>query len=302
MQAAALNSYSTPEEISQDVLWMNAAASVLLVVAIGLLLAAGVTKLTRLPYFNLQRVELEGDLQRNNVATVRANIVPRMRGGFFNADLNHSREVFEAVPWVRKATVRRVWPNELRVVLEEHQPAAYWHHEDRDDQLVNTYGEVFDANLGDVEERLPTLEAPANPTAGEAKAMLEMLRRLQPALAPLGEVDTLKLTERGSWSVELDNDAKIELGRGSLDEVLTRVDRFVRTLPELNRQYPAPLSHADLRYPEGYAVKLRGMTTLQDGAPKPPVVRPAIKKPVAAKPVSPNSAPAGGKPSSSSTR
>lgn len=294
MQATAtFNSYSAPSEATpQDVLWMNAAASALLVVAVGLLMAAGLTKLSRLPYFNLKRVQLEGELVRNNVATVRANVVPRMRGGFFNADLNHSREVFESVPWVRKAVVRRVWPNELRVVLEEHRPAAYWHHEDREDQLVNTYGEVFDANLGDVEdEHLPTLQAPINPSAGESQSMLAMLHRLQPILAPLGEIDTLKLTERGSWSVEMDNDAVIELGRGNLDEVLTRADRFVRTLPEFKRQYSAPLFHADLRYPEGYAVKLRGTTTLQDGMKMPP------KKPIVAKPVS--TSPAANKPSSS---
>jgi cell division protein FtsQ len=287
LAAAALNSHSAQPETPQDVLWMNAAAAALVVLALVFLLASGLTKLTRLPYFNLQRVQLEGDLQRNNLATVRANIVPRMQGGFFNVDLGKSRDVFESVPWVRKAVVRRVWPNELRVTLEEHRPAAYWHHEDREDQLVNTHGEVFDANLGDVEdEHLPTLEAPANPSPDEARAMLEMLRRLQPVLAPLGEVDTLKLTERHSWSVELDNEASLELGRGTVDEVLARTDRFVRTLPELQRQYPAPLHHADLRYPEGYAVKLRGTTTLQDGAPKPHPVRKPVSKPTANKPSS----------------
>jgi cell division protein FtsQ len=283
--AAALNSHSAPET-PQDVLWMNAAAAALIVLALGLLAAAGLTRLTRLPYFNLQKVQLEGDLQRNNLATVRANIVPRMQGGFFNVDLAKSRDVFEAVPWVRKAVVRRVWPNELRVMLEEHRPAAYWHHEDREDQLVNTHGEVFDANLGDVEdEHLPTLEAPANPNPDEAREMLDMLRRLQPVLAPLGDIDTVKLTERHSWSVELDNEASIELGRGTVDEVLARADRFVRTLPELQRQYPAPLSHADLRYTEGYAVKLRGTTTLQDGAlkPAPHIVRKAAPHPLANK-------------------
>jgi len=295
--AAALNSHSEPGVTPQDVLWMNAAASALVVVAIGLLLASGLAKLSRLPFFNLQRVQIEGDLQRNNLATVRANIVPRMQGGFFNVDLARSREVFEAVPWVRKAVVRRVWPNELRVVLEEHRPAAYWHHEDREDQLVNSFGEVFDANLGDVEdEQLPTLEAPANPSAGEAKAMLDMLHRLQPVLASLGDINTLKLTERGSWSVELDSDVTIELGRGNLEEVLVRAERFVSTLPEFKRQYPAPLYHADLRYPEGYAVKLRGTTTYQDAASKPAVP----KKPVVAQPVAAsNSKPAANKPSSS---
>jgi cell division protein FtsQ len=290
--AAALNSRTSPEEVSQDILWMNAASSALLVLAIGLLLAAGLTKLSRLPYFDLKRIELEGELQRNNVATVRANVIPRMRGGFFNVDLSRSRDIFESVPWVRKAIVRRVWPNELRVVLEEQHPAAYWRHDDRDDQLVNTYGEVFDANTGDVEERLPTLEAPRNATAADAHAMLEMLRRLQPVLAPVGEVDTLSLTERGSWSVELDNEARIELGRGTQDDVVARVERFVRTLPEVERQYPAPLAHADLRYPEGYAVKLRGLTTLQDGDARPG----AARKPVVVKPEVAHRTQAGNKP------
>lgn len=270
--AAALHLPREADEASQDVRWMNAAAALLLGVAVCGLLWAGMQRLSRLPLFTLQQVQLEGDLARNNIATVRANIVPRLPGGFFQTDLARAREVFEAVPWVRKAVVRRVWPNELRVQLEEHRPAAYWQHEDRDDQLVNTFGEVFDANIGDVEERLPTLDAPANAGPGESRAMLDMLRRLQPVLAPLGNIDTLHLSERGSWSVDLDNDADIQLGRGSEDDIIARAQRFVRTLPELKRRYPAPLSYADLRYAEGYAVKLRGTTTSQE-VPKPGAVR-----------------------------
>lgn len=265
MQAAAtFQPTGMTPETPPDVFWMNAATAALIAVVIVGLLAAGLVRLARLPYFSIQKIELDGDLQRNNLATVRANVVSRLQGGFFTLDLARSRDVFESLPWVRQAVVRRVWPNQLRVTLQEHQPVAYWHHEDRDDELVNAHGEVFDANLGDVEdEHLPTLDAPANPSPDEARDMLTMLHRLQPLLTPLGEVETLKLTDRGSWSVELDNDASIEMGRGQPDEIVARVDRFVRTLPELQRQYPAPLSHADLRYPEGYAVRLRGLTTSQ---------------------------------------
>lgn len=280
MQAhAALNLPPSADEASQDVRWMNTAAALLLGVAVCGLLWAGMQRLARLPVFTLQQVQLEGDLSRNNIATVRANIVPRLPGGFFQTDLARAREVFEAVPWVRRAVVRRVWPNELRVQLEEHKPAAYWQHQDRDDQLVNTFGEVFDANTGDVEERLPTLNAPANAAPGDSRAMLDVLRRLLPVLAPLGHIDTVHLSERGSWSVDLDTDAVIQLGRGSEDELVARAQRFVRTLPELKRRYPAPLAYADLRYGEAYAVRLRGTTTLQDLAAKPltpPKVLPAV--------------------------
>ncbi len=272
LAAAALNN---PTEMPQDIRWMNTASAVLAALAVALLLCAGLVKLARHPYFNVQRLQLDGELMRNNLPMVRANAVPRLKGGYFNQDLAKAREAFEAVPWVRRATVRRVWPGELRVTLEEHRPAAYWRHEDRDDELVNTFGEVFDANLGDVEdETLPTLVAPANPSADQAKEMLEMLRRLQPAVQPLqAEIDTLRLTDRGSWSVLLDTGADLELGRGTPDEVIERVQRFVRTLPELNRQYPSPLAHADLRYPEGYAVRLRGVTTLQEADGKPAAAR-----------------------------
>ena len=268
--AAALNRYSSPDETPQDVRWMNAAAAALVLMATLMVLAAGLIKLGRLPYFDLQRVQLEGDLKRNNLATVRANTVPRLYGSFFQADLERSRAIFESVPWVRKAEVRRVWPNLLRVNLQEHQPAAYWRQPHSEDQLVNTFGEVFDANLGDVEdEHLPTLEAPANTDGAQAQHMLDMLHRLQAVFKPLGEVDTLKLSDRGSWSLQLDDGALIVLGRGADEVILVRAERFVATLPELRRYYPAPLSQADLRYPQGYAVKLRGLTTLQDGAVPP---------------------------------
>lgn len=271
--AAALHLPREASEASQDVRWMNVATACLVVVGLCLLAAAGLQRLGRLPFFNLNEVRLEGDLVRNNIATVRAHIVPRLDGGYFTLDLQKSREVFEAVPWVRHAVVRRVWPNELRVQLEEHRPAAHWQNQDRDDQLVNTFGEVFEANPGDVEDdHLPVLVAPANPAPGLSQTMLEMLHTLQKVLAPLGDIERLKITERGSWSVELDTDADIMLGRGSVDEIAERARRFVRTLPELQRHYAGPLAHADLRYPEAYAVRLRGTTTLEDPK-KPGVVR-----------------------------
>jgi cell division protein FtsQ len=253
-------------EMPQDIRWMNAATAALAVVAVLLVLAAGFTVLSRQPYFVIHKLSIDGEMQRNNLATVRANVVPRVEGSFFMVDLARAKAVFEAVPWVRQALVRRVWPNELRVTLEEHKPAAYWRHEDRDDQLVNQQGEVFDANLGDVEdEPLPTLQGPVNASAGQARLMLTMLRKLQPVLVPLdSNIDSLRLTDRGSWTVKLESDAVIELGRGETDELVARAERFVRTLPQLRQQYTEPLAYADLRYPHGYAVRLKGLSTVQN--------------------------------------
>ena len=92
--------------------------------------------------------------------------------------------------------------------------------------------------------------------------MLVLVRRLQPALARLDmEIERLHLSGRGSWRVDLDSGASIELGRGSDDEIIARTDRFVRTLAAATAKWRAPLAYADLRHTDGYAVRLRGVST-----------------------------------------
>ena len=109
-----------------DIRLMNGAATTLFVGVVVALLAALLMWLARSPGLNLRAIQLDGDLQRNSVATIRANVMPRLRGNFFSMDLDKARDAFEAVPWVRQATLRRIWPNRLAVRLSEHQPAALW--------------------------------------------------------------------------------------------------------------------------------------------------------------------------------
>jgi cell division protein FtsQ len=245
-----------------DVRLMNAIAVVVFALALAALLAAGCAWAARRPAFQFGDVRLEGDLQRNSVSTVRANAMPHLAGNFFTMDLARARAAFEQVPWVRHAVVRRLWPNKLVVALEEHQPVALWEGDENSDKMVNSHGEVFEANVGDVEDdSLPQFAGPD----GSSAQVLAMYRRLQPMFAGLDvEVTTLKLSGRGSWKVELDDGAVVELGRGTRDEVAERTTRFVRTLPQVLHKFNAPLESADLRHAEGYAVKLKGLSVNAD--------------------------------------
>ena len=219
--------------------------------------------LVRQPAFAVRAIRVDGDVSHNSVSTIRANAAPRLAGNFFTLDLAQARAAFESVPWVRQAVVRRVWPNHLAVTLEEHRAAALWRGTgDGDaatDRLVNTHGEVFEANVGDVEdEALPTLEGPD----GSSAAMLSMWQRLTPLLAPLdARIDTLTLSGRGSWRGELDTGATIEFGRGGEAELADTTQRFVATVTQVTSRYGRPIEYADLRHREGYAVRLRGITT-----------------------------------------
>lgn len=229
--------------------------------ALGLLLIAAmaVAWLSRQPFFAIRGITVAGDVTHNTVATIRANAAPRLTGNFLTMDLAAVRQAFESVPWVRTAVVRRVWPNRLSVELQEHRPVALWAAEIGNEKLVNNYGEVFEANLGDVEDdALPTLAGPA----GSAAHVLTMFGRIVAAFAPLdANVDGLALSSRGSWRATLDDGVKVELGRGSDDEVVARTARFVATVPEMTGRFQRPLAHADLRHTQGYAVRLKGVST-----------------------------------------
>jgi cell division protein FtsQ len=267
-----------PPALPADIRLMNLTAAVL--AAIGVLALVGMLALwvVRQPVFALRSIRIEGDLAHNSVLTIRANAMPRLAGNFYTLDLAAARRAFEAVPWVRQAVVKRVWPNRLSVQLEEHRPVALWaepSHSDAgdtdanaaDDKLVNSHGEVFEANLGDVEDdALPTLRGPE----GSAPHMLLLLARLQPVFDTLDlRIEALELSGRGSWRVELDSGAHVELGRGDDDEVIARTQVFAATLTQVTQRYQRPLQYADLRHSEGYAVRLKGVSTSADGAARP---------------------------------
>ena len=254
-----------PTETPVDVRVMNGVSLLIFTLAALVLAAALVVWLTRAPLFTIRSITLEAELARSNLATLRANALPQLSGNFFSFDLNRGRAAFESVPWVRRAVVRRVWPNGLAVALEEHHAAALWQGEGGSERLVNSHGEVFDANLGDVEdELLMTLSGPS----GSSQAMLSMQRRLAETLSPIdARIEILRLSSRGSWRAELDSGAAIELGRGLEAEVVGRAARFVRTLGQVQQRFasagagPRALLAADLRHPDGYALRLRGVST-----------------------------------------
>ena len=244
-----------PAATPLDIRLMNVTAAVLYTVAAVAFVWLAVSWATRWPVFAIRAVRIDGDVARNSVTTIRANAAPKLAGNFFTIDLGRTQQAFQSVPWVRHASVQRVWPDRLAVKLEEHHPAAFW----GENKLVNTFGEVFEANLGDVEDdNLPTLHGPE----GSAAQVLQLYGPLNDLVARLDtRVQRLTLSARGSWHAELDTGAELELGRGDVPEVLARVERFIATWNQVIARYPGPLEYADLRHHDGYAVRIKGITT-----------------------------------------
>ena len=259
-RSASLPASAAP--MPPDIRFMNALSAAFAWVFALLMLVLAMSWLVRQNLFNLSAIQVQGDTTYNNAVTLRANVAPRLAGNFFTVNLAQTRSVFESVPWVRKATVQRQFPDRLKVVLQEHQAVAYWG-PDGDTRLVNSFGEVFEANQAEVEAAdLPQLNGPL----GQAPLVLQAYRQMSAQFEKLEmPIERLELTGQGSWRAVFEGGATLELGHGSLSEIESRAQRFIATLSQVSSRFGRDLESADLRYSNGYALKLKGVTTLNPG-------------------------------------
>jgi len=253
-----------------DIRLMNKVATWLLTLCVLLCLASGLWWGLRHPSFALQLITVEGEVSRNNALTLKTNVVPQLNGNFFTLELDQARQAFESVPWVRSAVVHREFPNRLRVRLQEQHPVALWG-EEGSSSLLNEQGQVFEANLGEVEaDALPRLKGPAS----QSQQVLDMYQTLRPVLQGADmDMDELELSPRGSWKIVTSQGVTIELGRGQPETLTTLLQDFLRTLPQITSRYgrtPKSLVAADLRHKDGYALRLQGVTTTEGDPRKKP--------------------------------
>lgn len=245
-----------------DVRLMNWVASGLLAGFVALGLGSAALWAVRHSGWQLGGIVVDGDVAHQNAVTFRANLASRLTGSYPTMDLKEVKRLFETMPWVRQAVVRREFPNRLHITLKEHEPVAWWG-ESGDGKMVDAQGEVFEANADDSQsDSWPELVGPE----GQSAHVYGLYQDLVSVFEPLDwDIQRLELGSSGSWRVTLDNDAVIELGRGQPEEVVARTRAFTTTITQLMARYGGRhLESADLRYPNGYAVRLQGVTTVLD--------------------------------------
>lgn len=253
-------------ELPLDIKLMTLTTHALALLFVVLSLGALGAWVLRHSVWSIQAISVHGEVAHQNAVSLRAQFALQMNsslgGGLLALDLQQVRRLFESQPWVRQAVVQREFPNRLRVTLQEHEAVAWWG-QSGSGQLVSRLGEVFDASPQD-SDALPELAGPP----GHADKVWTLYQQLS---VELGRLDLLlhrlELNERGSWRATLDSGARIELGRGSAEELLARVRRFTATISQITQRHAGALESVDLRYPNGYALRIRGVTTVHSERP-----------------------------------
>ena len=217
------------------------------------LLMTGGIWLSRQPYFQIAEINIvtpDGSEKLHHADKKRLfeTMRPYLTGSFFNVNLHEAQRAASKLDWVRSVKIDRIPPSQIKVTIDEYEPAARWIRNGEQAGLVSTQGEVFQAAYA---EELPEFDGDVN----EQKVMFEQYENFNNQLKPLRlRIIRLQYSPRGAWSMMLNNGIEVRLGK---DETSTRMVRFVQSFPRYLQARAQYIDYVDMRYQDAFATRLR---------------------------------------------
>ena len=163
---------------------------------------------------------------------------------FFDIDLNYLKNKLEKIEWIRKINVRRSYPNEIIIDIEEHTPILIWNNK----MYINMYGEKF--NVSKIDKNIPMLisdESRINEVFAYFKLFNEKLssRKLDFKITKIMENEIRSLT------ISLSSGINIQLGS---KDVNIKIPLFFEIYNSLNTRDLNKIRYIDMRYSNGFSV------------------------------------------------
>ncbi|WP_162845956.1 cell division protein FtsQ/DivIB [Seongchinamella sediminis] len=224
--------------------WLN---RILILLGVGVVSIAALQAYITLQSIPVERITVTGELEHTRTAAVQDMVYPALAGGFLGADLGRVQQQLEGLPWIRQASVRRVWPNALEIHVVEQLPIARW----GEQGFLNHEGEVFRPSQRKAWQTLPVLSGPE----GQAPALMRNYQRLVDLLKPMGlSLSALAVDDRAQMTATLSGGQLLKIGGVDFLERMNRFKTVYRA--ELAAQMEN-IESIDLRYERGLAVALR---------------------------------------------
>lgn len=193
-------------------------------------------------------VRVAGEFRHVSREALEASVRARLdAGGFFAVDVDALRRAALAHPWVREATVRRVWPDSIHIAVLERVAVARWNER----ALIESDASLFSPEQGVDDYPLARLHGPPD----SHPLVLDRYKRLATSLGMLaGGVQRLSLSARGQWEIEFGSGLTL-VPPVPLD--VDALEEFARVLPRILGDRLPHAERIDLRYANGFAVRWR---------------------------------------------
>ncbi len=223
--------------------WLKRCCLLLLLIGVFSLLFAWLAK-KHAESFTVQSVLIQGEFHNWQAHAIREALLPHVQGDFFRVDLAQARAAVLQMPWVREATLRRSWPNQINVSIVEQLAISRWNNQ----LFLNDEGVAF-SHPYIKDEHLPDLSG----IDQHKRLVLQRYLQLKETMHLVGiEITGLHLDARDSWRLDCQGDVSILLGKNDFDIRLQRLLDIYQS--HLIDQWHK-IAVVDLRYSSGFAVR-----------------------------------------------
>ena len=191
----------------------------------------------------IRTIQLAGSFENLDQNEVESALKPYIGQGFFSLDIHELQQILHRKAWTESVSVRRIWPDNMRVTITEKKPVARWD----DKHLLSSNARVYQADV-EAFAHLPLVN-------GINHQPEQVLRRFYQFEARFDAVDealvALRVDSRGAVDIELINGLLIKLGR---DDVERKIERLINIYPQQILPRREQIQRLDLRYANGFAV------------------------------------------------
>lgn len=215
------------------------------VLVLALLIGAAVVAVQWEPrLLPIRVVVVDGEMHGLSRESLTETIASHIDGGILTQSLGALKQEVEDLPWIDRASVRRVWPDRIEVTVSEHEALARW----GENGLVTAAGVVFRPQDGRLPAGLARLDATDDALAPE---LVERLQGWGMRLTTVGLIlEAVRRDARGDWTLQLLGGTEVQLGTEDLE---ARLARLLAAYPQIEAiGVPARL---DMRYSNGLAVR-----------------------------------------------
>ncbi|TEW51336.1 cell division protein FtsQ/DivIB [Psychromonas algicola] len=166
------------------------------------------------------------------------------RLNFFTVEIAEIQKKLEDKPWVYSASIRKHWPDTLKIHIVEQTILASWNQK----ALLNRFGEIVDV--------VPSEKDHYVALYGEDEKSEEVLNtyvQLNQLLKPSQyRIASLSSDKRNSSELVLKNGITLKLGK---EQKLERIQLFLKAFPRIAKKYEIKtVDYIDLRYDTGLAI------------------------------------------------
>ncbi len=193
----------------------------------------------------VEQVKIVGKARHLDKQGLADSVAANLELGLLQTDIEMVKTQVLDHPWVRSAQIIRDWPATLEIHVEEEVPVARW----GEAGLLNHEGKIFWPELKPEYVQLPRLSGASENTEqvmSQFHDLNQMFRRI--GLKVVG----LNYEARGAWTLHLDNDIRVVIGRSAVNE---RLERFLTLYTRELAARADEIEMVDIRYANGVSVR-----------------------------------------------